>query len=65
MALALDCVLESDAIAAFPVSHPVLQHESGGGRIADRSAMRAAIGQRVYCVIGVLEWMEKIEVASA
>ena len=61
-ALALDRVLKRDA-GPFAVAHPMLEHEGGRCRIADRAAMRSAVRQGVHAIVAVLEIEQEIEIA--
>src|SRR3546814_11450035 len=61
--LALDRAGKRDATPALPVAHPMLEHEGRRGGVADRPAMRAAVGQAVHRVVGVLQRLEEIEIA--
>src|SRR3546814_2133606 len=50
---------------ARPVAHPVLEHEGRRGGVADRAAMRAAVGEAVHRVVSGLQIFQEIEVAVA
>src|SRR3546814_14988001 len=41
----------------------MLEHEGRRGGVADRPAMRAAVGQAVHRVVGVLQCFEEVEIA--
>ena len=40
----------------------MLEHECGAGSIANRAAMRAAIGQRIHRVIALLQGFEEVQI---
>ena len=63
VALAFHRVLQRNPASALAVAHPMLEHERGAGGIADRAAMRTAVGQRIDRVVAQLQRFEEIEIA--
>src|SRR3546814_7314432 len=63
-ALALHRMFERDTVS-LAVAHPMLEHEGRRSGVADRPAMRAAVGQAVHRVVRRLQILEEIEVAVA
>src|SRR3546814_8011262 len=57
-------MFERDAMA-FAIAHPMLEHEGRRGGVADRAAMRAAVGEAVHRVVSGLQIFQEIEVAVA
>src|SRR3546814_9052344 len=53
-ALALDRLFKRDAVP-LAVADPMLEHEGRRGGVADRPAMRAAVGQAVHRIVGGLQ----------
>src|SRR3546814_13082933 len=53
-ALAFHRMFERDAMA-FAIAHPMLEHEGRRGGVADRAAMRAAVGEAVHRVVSGLQ----------
>src|SRR3546814_20227131 len=58
-ALAFHRMFERDAMA-FAIAHPMLEHEARRGGVADRAAMRAAVGGAVHRAVSRLQIFQDI-----